>query len=56
MCYVTLQVRSPYLKSPPAKFGVYRPCESGDTTLFVCHATTVLVEVSRDFVGGIPSS
>ena len=35
---VTLWVWSPHPKSPqPAKFGTHRPCESEDTTFFICH-------------------
>ena len=26
----------------PAKFGVHRPCESEDTTFFICHVTMIL--------------
>ena len=29
------------LSHHPAKFGVHRPCESGDITFFVCHVTTL---------------
>ena len=25
----------------PAKFGVHKPCESGDITSFICHVTTI---------------
>ena len=27
----------------PPKFGVHRPCESGDITFFICHVTTWLM-------------
>ena len=30
------------LSHHPAKFGVHRPCESGNITLFICHVTTIL--------------
>ena len=26
----------------PLKFGVHRPCESGNITFFICHVTTIL--------------
>ena len=29
------------LSHQPAKFGVHRPCESGDITFFICHVTTI---------------
>ena len=41
------------LNHHPTKFGVHRPCESGDITFFIYHVTP---EASRDFVGGVPSS
>ena len=30
------------LSHHPAKFGVHRPCESGNVTFFICHVTTIL--------------
>ena len=29
------------LSHHPAKFGVHRPCESGDITFFICHVTSI---------------
>ena len=29
------------LSQHPVKFGVHRPCESGDITLLICHVTTI---------------
>ena len=36
------------------KFGVHRSCESGDIVFYL--PRDHLVNVSRDFVGGVPSS
>ena len=36
-----------------ASFGVHKPCESGDITFLSCDHN---IEVSHDFVGGVPSS
>ena len=38
-----------------AKLGVHRPCEGVDLTSF-CLSRDYDIEVSRDFVGGLPSS
>ena len=55
MWYVTLWVGFPHPKSPPPKFGVHRPCESGDIMFFVLSRDRD-IEESRDFVGGVLSS
>ena len=47
MCHVALWMRSPHLSHNPAKFGVCRPSESG--------SHDHVIDVSRDFVGEIPS-
>ena len=39
----------------PAKFWVHRSCESGDIPFFYL-SRDHSVDVSRDFVGGVPSS
>ena len=39
----------------PAKFAVHRSCESGDIPFFYLSCDH-LVDVSRDFLGGVPSS
>ena len=52
---VTLWV-SPLILSPhPSKFGVHKPCESGDITFFI-FSRDHDIEESRDFVGGVLSS
>ena len=35
----------------PDKFGVHRPCESGDITFFICHVTTILKRHVTFWVG-----
>ena len=38
----------------PAKFGVHKSCESRDIKFFYL-SREHLIDVSRDFVGGVPS-
>ena len=39
----------------PVKFGVHRPCESGNITFFYL-SREHYIEVSCDFMGRVPSS
>ena len=55
MCHVNLWVGFPLLSHHPPKFGVHRPCGSGDTTFFILSSDRD-IEEPRDFVGGVLSS
>ena len=39
------------LSHHPLKFGVHRPCESGNITFFICHVTTILKCLVNLWVG-----
>ena len=52
MCHVTLWVGFPHPKYHTAKFMVHRPSEKGNITFFNYRD----IELSRDFVGEVPSS
>ena len=41
------------LSHHPAKFGIRRPCESGNITLLICHVTTWLICYETLWVGSL---
>ena len=55
MSYMTFWAGPLILSQHPARFWGHGPCECGDITLFDLPSVHV-VDVSRDFVGGVPLS